>query len=114
MQQQAEAMETMVIGQESMEKRMESIVDGMAQQADGLAQQARESNAQTLDKLVALDSKIDKLAHVQEQQARMQSARILELQQGTTKARGQLLAHERDIERLRPEGHRDSQASAST
>jgi hypothetical protein len=54
---------------------------------------------------VALDSKIDKLAHVQEQQARMQSARILELQQDTTKARGQLLAHERDIERLRAEGH---------
>ncbi len=64
MQQQAEAM---VIVHESLEKRMESIVDGIAQQAegieqqaDGFAQQARESNAQTLDKLVALDSKIDK------------------------------------------------------
>ena len=31
MQKQAEAMEAMVIGQESLEKRMESIVDGMTQ-----------------------------------------------------------------------------------
>ena len=98
--------------QESLEKRMESIVDGMTQQTEGIvlqtddfAQEARESNAQTLDKLVALDAKIDKLAQVQEQQAKVHTAHILELQQGTTKARGQLLAHERDIERLRAEGH---------
>jgi hypothetical protein len=74
-------------------------------QADGFAQEARESNAQTLDKLVALDSKIDKLVQVEEQQGKVHTAHILELQQGTTKARGQLLAHERDIERLRAEGH---------
>jgi hypothetical protein len=98
--------------QERLEKRMESIVDGMTQQtegivlkADGFAQEARESNAQTLDKLVALDAKIDKLAQVQEQQAKVHTAHILELQQGTTKARGQLLAHERDMERLRAESH---------
>jgi len=89
MRQEAEAMEAIVIGQESLEKRMESIVDGITQQAegiaqqtDGFAQQARESNAQTLDKLVALDSKVDKLAHVQEQQARIQSAHIFRVPTG--------------------------------
>ena len=72
---------------------------------DGITQQARESNAKMIDNFVTLDAKMGKLAQVQEQQAKMQSARILELQQDTTKARGQLLAQERDIERLRAEGH---------
>jgi hypothetical protein len=67
MQQQAAAM---VNGQESLEKRIDSIVDGFAQQEDGLTQQTRENNTQKIDKLVALDSKIDKLAQVQEQQSK--------------------------------------------
>ncbi len=54
---------------------------------------------------MTLDSKIDKLAHVQEQEVRMQSAHILELQQVTTKVRGQLIVHECDIERLQVEGN---------
>ena len=95
----------LVKGQECLEKRMDSIVDDITQQADGITQQTRESNAQTLDKLVALDSKIGKLAHGQEQQARLHTAHILQLQGGTKKARGQLHAQERDIERLRAEGH---------
>ena len=60
----------LVKGQECLEKRMDSIVDDITQQADGITQQTRESNAQTLDKLVA-----------------------------------QLHAQERDMERLRAEGH---------
>jgi len=88
MQQQAE---TMVTGQDSLEKRMDIIVDGIVQQPDGIAQQARESKSQILDNFVSLDSKMGKVAHTQEQQGRLHTAHIFELQQGTTKTRGQLL-----------------------
>jgi hypothetical protein len=80
-------------------------------------QQARENNTQTLDKLVvfeskivvAIESEISKLTHVQEQQTRLHSAHTLELQKGTKKARGQIHVQERDMERLRVEGHTDRQ-----
>jgi hypothetical protein len=55
--------------------------------------------------VVAIESEISKLTHVQEQQTRLYSAHILELQKGTKKARGQIHAQERDVERLRVEGH---------
>jgi hypothetical protein len=61
-QQQAEAMEAMVIGQESLEKTMESFVDGMSQQAEDIAQESRESKAIMFDNFVALDSKMGHLA----------------------------------------------------
>ena len=92
----------MVTGQESLEKNLvkgqQCLEMRIDSKMDGIAQQARESNAKMLGNFVTLDSKMSKLAQVQEQQARIQSAHILELQQGTTKTRGQLLAHERDIE----------------
>jgi hypothetical protein len=73
MQKQAEGM---VIGHESLENRMENIVDGIAQEAEGITQQ--------VDGCAAGEGE--------------QRTHILELQQGTTKERGQLLAHERDID----------------
>jgi hypothetical protein len=78
MQKQAEAMEAMVIGQESLEKTMESFVDGMVQQAEDIAHQARESKAIMFDNFVALDSKMGELANAQEQQAKLYTAHTLE------------------------------------
>ncbi len=77
MQQQAEVMEAMVIGQESLEKTMESFVDGMVQEAEDIAQQARESKAILFDNFVALDSKLGELANAQEQQAKLYTAHTL-------------------------------------
>jgi len=78
MQQQAEAMEAMVIGQESLEKTMESFVDGMSQQVEDIAKQARESKAILFDNFGALDSKMGELANAQEQQAKLYTAHTLE------------------------------------
>ncbi len=78
MQQQAETMEAMVIGKESLEKTMESFVDGMAQQAEDIAKQARENKKILFDNCVALDSKMGELAHAQEQQAKLYTTHTLE------------------------------------
>ena len=90
MQQQAEAMDDL---QDVLEERL-----------DEVQQQVRESDAKTLDKLGALDSKIDKLTHVQEQQTKMHTAHFMDLQEVTTKARGKIHEFEREVERLRAEG----------
>jgi septation ring formation regulator EzrA len=100
MQKQAEAMEAMVIGQESLDKTMESSLDGMAQQAEGMAQKARERKANMVDNFVALEEGIAQLA-------RESKAVALDSKMGKL-ARGQLHAAERDIERLRVEGHTDN------
>jgi len=89
MQQQAEAMDDL---QDVLEDRL-----------DEVQQQARESEAKTLDTLGALDSKIDKLTHVQEQQTKMHTAQFMDLQEATTKARGKIHEFDRDVERLRVE-----------
>ena len=89
MQQQAEAMDDL---QDVLEERM-----------DEVQQQARESDAKTLDTLGALDSKIDKLTRVQEQQTKMHTAHFMDLQEVTTKARGKIHEFEREVDRLRVE-----------
>ena len=90
MQQQAEAMDDF---QDVLEERM-----------DEVHQQARESDAKALDTLGALDSKIDKLTHVQEQQTKVHTAHFMDLQEVTTTARGKIHEHEREVERLRAKG----------
>jgi chromosome segregation ATPase len=82
---------------------MDDLQDVLEDRLDEVQQQARESEAKTLDTLGALDSKIDKLTHVQEQQTKMHTAQFMDLQEGTTKARGKIHEFERDIERLRVE-----------
>jgi hypothetical protein len=72
---------------------------------DEVQQQARESDAKTLDTLGALDSKTDKLTRVQEQKTKMHTAHFMDLQKVTTKTRGKIHEYEREVERLRAEGH---------
>ena len=71
--------------------------------ADNLAQQTK-INSKTLDNLVTLDSKFDKVAHVQEHQTKMHSTHILEVQEGTTKECGQIQTFYREVDRLCVEG----------
>ena len=66
---------------------------------------SRERVTQKIDKLGALDSKIDKFTHVQEQQTKIHTEHIMDLQEVTTKTRGQIHTFDREVERLHVEGH---------
>ncbi len=90
MQQQAEAMDDF---QDVLEERM-----------DEVQQQVRESDAKTLYTLGTLDSKIDKLTHVEEKPKKMHTAHFMDLQEVTTTARGKIHEFEREVERLRTKG----------
>ena len=104
MQQQAEATDDLQDAlEEKMDKSVDNLQDVLEDRLNEVQQQARESETKTLDTLGALDSKIDKLTLVQEQQTKMHTAQFMDLQKVTTKARGKINDCERELERLRVE-----------